>query len=522
MIIDKVKPFWTDEDRQRLEEIRKKQEEYFTKAQEERERTNQPTPGIMEEWLEWFNKEDALRAEVESRYIAASSKKKILADIKEIVAAIEKEDYLYAISRNIDALAVSARQQKYDTMNPIQFAVAPETKEGYGSCYNFIFRVLWLQINVFSDDETDGEYRNKIKRIISDKVSRWYAKPQPSYMAIYHGKATDAFAYMNNKNAEIDTQTNSSKIEKNGVFLEIAGRRDIKQNGEIEQLPPPILSINTDKLYSYATALFTAQNRSEVRRLDVSFPLKDFARLLGYEVDERETTTPEETAQEKKRAKTQIDNARKVVRKELDTLQSCRLVWEEKAKGKDYDGVSPIIGTHLHNGEITIDFHPGMAAYLINRPITQYNTKLFRLDPRKSTAYYIGRRLAIHHNMDNNQIKGTADRIGIPSILKVANLVDYEELQQSTDRGHWEERIKEPIEKALDELTKEKIIKDWEYAHPKGIPLTDEEASNITSYEEYTKLFLLFTFVDEVDNTKRMENKEAAKEKQQKKQQKKR
>ena len=112
--------------------------------------------------------------------------------------------------------------------------------------------------------------------------------------------------------------------------------------------------------------------------------------------------------------------------------------------------------------------------------------------------------------MDSNQIKGTADRISVPNLLAVTDLPSYEEVQRK-DRGHWENRIKRYFEEALDTLTQEGILKDWEYTHAKGVPLTDEEAANITSYNKFIKLYLHFTPADEGDHAERIAAKEKAK-----------
>ena len=86
---------------------------------------------------------------------------------------------------------------------------------------------------------------------------------------------------------------------------------------------------------------------------------------------------------------------------------------------------------------------------------------------------------------------------------------------------HWIRRIKEPLEESLDYLTHEKLLKSWEYTHAKGVPLTDEEASNITSYSDFASLYLLFTPADQIDHTERQEKRKAEREKRRKRRNKK-
>lgn len=502
MIIDKVQPYWTERDLQRLKEIQEKQDAILDTLDEERESGKQPNPEHLNRWHELGEEDNRLRGEVENRYIKAHSKKEIIIDAEEIAAAITKADFKEHIAERLAQIAaLRASGAKEDSLAMLSEYAA----ENFENCYNFILYYLRVQLNALANDEAGTD---KVRAFVEKRVSLWYIKTQPAFVKMAHGKATDAFAFMNSRNAELDKVTGNATIERFGVELAIL---------KLETLQAT-LGVSTDKLLSTAIATFTQQNdftHGAAPKREVSIPLKEYAQLLGYDVEERETSTPQEAEREKRRAKAQLDNARKAIKNDLLLLQASTLRWEETIKGKarDFDSVSLVTRVQIRNGEIKISFSPEIASYLAERNlITQYPTKLLRISGRKPTAYYIGRKLAEHYNIDNNQLKGTHDRISIPALLAFTDLPSYEEVQR-TDRGHWIDRIKEPLEKALDELTAEEILRDWKYTHARGIDLTEEEAYSITSYADFAKLYLHFTPEDKVDHAERIQAKQEAREK---------
>lgn len=497
MIIDKVLPYWTDEDGQRLAELQREQEALLAELVERKD----VSKANLNKWHKLEEEANKIRAQVETRYIKSHSKKAILADVQEIVSAIEKEDFQNRIAERVRQLAtLQADGAKEESLAQLrQFTV-----ENYENCYSFILSCLRVQLNALNDEEASV---TKVRTIIEKRVGLWYINTKPAFIPMAHGKATDALAFMSTRNAVIDQITGNATIDKFGVQLVILELKKLKTT----------LGISTDKLLSTAIAIFTQQNdfrhtKTKEPRRDVTIDLRGYATALGYDVEEHETSTPEEAEREKKRAKNELDNARKAIRKDLDVIHASTLTWEEPIRGsaRDFDRISLVTRTAIKNGQIIIHFTPEIASYLAERNlITQYPTKLLGLDNRQRTAYYIGRKLIEHYNIDNNQIRGTHDRISIPAILAVTDLPSYEEVQEK-DRGHWADRIKEPLETALDTLTAEQILIDWEYTHAKGIPLTEEEAYSINSYEDFVALYLHFTPADTVDHTERIHAKQEA------------
>ena len=113
--------------------------------------------------------------------------------------------------------------------------------------------------------------------------------------------------------------------------------------------------------------------------------------------------------------------------------------------------------------------------------------------------------MAEHFSIDNNQIKGTANRLKVSSLLAVTQLPTIETLQhEAVDNSRqWYTRIKKPFEAALDALTG-KVISSWEYVKAKGEPLTDAEAYSITDYETFTSLLVQFELQEAPEHEDRL------------------
>jgi len=500
MIIDKLQAYWTDEDRQRTEELNQKIDKLLYTMKQNRERgESAPDIDSLHTLSSLEDEVTKIRDTVKGRYLNSGNRKLFLADAEEIISAIEKEDFLAILARRKETITPAIIAQD-ETLKEL-------IAENFANCYNCILNLLALQIASLSDDDKS---LSRILSLAEKRVALWYVKPQSAYMLMAHGRATDTLAFMNTKNARIDRITGTATIEKQGV-------RAVIENFEALRAT---LNMSTDKLLSTAISAFTENNdfshsAGKEPKREVTISLADYARDLKYDIDEHETSTPEEARREKRRAKTQLDNARKAIKKDLLLLHALKLHWEERIKGKnaDFESVSLFTRVAIRNGEIKLYLTPELASYLVERNLLSwYPRKLLGLDNRQQTAYNIGVKLFRYYHIDNNQIRGTNDRISIPSLLAVTDLPTYEEVQKK-DRGHWISRIKEPFERALDTLTQEEILKDWRYTHAKGIDLTEEEAYSITRYEDFANLYLRFTPEDKVDDTERITAKlEARKE----------
>jgi len=323
-----------------------------------------------------------------------------------------------------------------------------------------------------------------------------------NFSPVLHGKATDTVATMAGNLIVENPLNNTGTITKGEVKLVIEKFNELSGT----------LGVSTHKLLSTAVAAFTTLNHTGTTKrqanfTSISIPLKEYALQCGYDIIEHETATEEEAKAEALRTKRTLDNARRKVNKDLDILFSSTLSWTEKVRGKqgDYLDIRIVEAKGIKNGYIQLRFSQTFSEYLVQLPLTQYPVALLSIDERNNNAYTMGLKFTEHYNMDNNQIIGTAQLLKVKTLLEVTTLPNVN--SSTVKRVGWETRIKEPFETALDVLTKCGLLEDWEYSHSKGIPMTDEEATNWKSYEDWTNTLIHFTLKETPNHKARLEAK---------------
>lgn len=348
------------------------------------------------------------------------------------------------------------------------------------------------------DDATARRYKDflseLLERLRGELKALGMEEPQLSFLPMLHGKATDAIATMAGKKATLNEISGAGTYESQEVKLVIQ---------EFSELAGT-LGVSTHKLLSTGVAFLTDSNHvgSSKRILDIlriAIPLKEYAEKCGYDV-----TPHDDTPEEALRAKRQLDNARRKIKKDINLLLASTLTWEEKIRGKagDFDSMHILGRGGIRSGYINLEFTQSMGEYLIQLPLTQYPVALLGVDERNTNAYSMGLAMAEHFNMDNNQVRGTAQTLTVETLLKYTNLSSYESIKMK--RG-WEDRIKEPFENSLDVLTQCGLLSDWRYSGTKGAEFTDEEATSFTSYEDWVKTNVFYTLKDAPNHTPRLE-----------------
>jgi hypothetical protein len=338
-------------------------------------------------------------------------------------------------------------------------------------------------------------------------VNKTEQKKEKSFMPMLHGKATKAMAQLTGRPLQIDEITRRGKVEsKDGVILAF---------NTLDRLS---LSVSTHKLLCTAIAVFTDQNHTgagnqrDLRTLRVAIPLKKYALWCGYDVQEYDNLTPEDKEKQDKRIKTNLDNARKTVKKDILQLLDARLEWKETVKGKSQDFVNfRILGAGgIKSGIIVLEFSASWAEYLLQLPITQFSIALLAIDNRNETAYKLAIAFLLHSNNDNNILKGTADRLKVQTLLSYTSLPNPKDNGEYVKRQGWWDRSKEPFENALDILHKIGFLESWEYCRKNGEKILDEEASEkgfFSSCEEWTETLVKFKIENAPSHTARLEAK---------------
>ncbi len=322
-----------------------------------------------------------------------------------------------------------------------------------------------------------------LKQIITSPSS--VASMNDNCLLLFHGKATDALARMSSKYVDLDEKSGTGTVTANDVKLVL---EDFKRYATR-------LGISTHKLLNVGVGFFTLLNhvaRSEDENIitSVSFSLLKYAELCGVDVVEGPNVT-------KKQAKMNLDNFRKQVRADLNVLYKGGVSWTETVrKNKDFYNLHILEGIGIQNGQIRMDFTRNMARYLVNLPLTQTPKALWKVSGKQPNAYNIGLKMTEHFSIERNQTIGTADRLKVDVVLSYTSLPTYEQVKKI--HGSWRDRIKEPLEAALDILTRQGVLADWKYIKAKGEELTELEASEIVDkdFGAYANLYIRFTLVD--------------------------
>lgn len=494
---------------------------------EAEKKSNVSLSRLQEEWQNYEKIEEAIRVNETAIKLYAESFSKnpnaVLQDAQKILKAIEKQDFLDSTERQV-SIKLMARAKELGDMNAYT-GFARMVEENLYNCISFITTAISHQI------EAMGIYENYklLFMPIKEKLLRWYSFPKSeidkslqkcfryildteqlstlttshytkflNQLPLSHGKAIDILPTMNSKSAKVNLVGDLAAMQ-NNVKIVVE-----KFNSRYRTLS----AVSTHKLLCKAISVFIEQNHAGrttgIKSYEVSFPLKEYALLCKSDVEEHDTSTPEEAEQEKKRVKNTLDNFRKKVKKDLEMLYAYSLTWEEKVKGKlcDFDSVRIIGRYSIKKGIISVEFTVSMAEYLIQQPHTKYPAALFSIDDRQPNAYNIGWKMATHYNNDNNLIIGTANLLKVKTLLACTSLPDLETVR--ADGNSWELRIKEPFESALDVLTKNRVLADWRYSHSKGVEMTDTEATNFKSYEEWADTLIYFELKNPVDHTERL------------------
>ena len=293
------------------------------------------------------------------------------------------------------------------------------------------------------------------------------------------------------------------KLKTVGTFNEqqktanVNGVKIISQN--ISQM-----GVGEAKIFRYALAAFTQRNSTGTSNQKLN--LRMFLSLNDYA---KATNTDISTENGRK-------NFKKKLKKNLENLMEKHVSfsWTEDVRGKtkNYGGLSLISGYKISKDAITIDFSLGFAEYLVSLPtLVEYPRALYGVNDRNYNAFAIGEAMFQHYSINNNVIKGTEQMLSVQKILEVTSFPTYEKVRE--EHHSWEFLIKEQLEKALDHLHECGLIKDWCYSQAKGKKLTDEEASQITSYEKFASLYIWYELNAYPDHNERADTIIEAKEK---------
>ena len=178
----------------------------------------------------------------------------------------------------------------------------------------------------------------------------------------------------------------------------------------------------------------------------LTLPLEQYIRCCGYEA--------EITASKRKDSQKEVQN-------DLRLLCATQIGWDD-------DGAVRILDTGcVRNGQIIVDFSQRMATHLLQKcPYMWYPLKLMQLSGKSLLSYSLGRSMALHSSIINNQRRGTDQTYSVRRLLQYCrSLPTLDEVQARN--GNYRQAIIRPFTAALDRLEDLEII-GWNWKINEG------------------------------------------------------
>lgn len=277
-----------------------------------------------------------------------------------------------------------------------------------------------------------------------------------------------------------------------------------------------LLSTSAKKILDTALLYLTSGNFYRGKRSSITptveIPLIEYGEACGYQLTPQTMATPEEQAKENRRVNERIKDLKKNVRRDLRDISS--ILWTgEETRGRnkgDYKEMRIISSHSISKWLIRINFDVEAAAYFVNAYIMQYPTALLKHDNRKPNAYVIGRKMAFHNSNDQNRAAGTDSTLSVKSLLAAAPEIPTIDDIKARGQRNWKDKIKKPLEIALDENISVGLISKWEYRDPKTSNTYTAETAQPLTWTQYTRLMIDFVMIDAPEQTERREAKAEA------------
>jgi hypothetical protein len=307
------------------------------------------------------------------------------------------------------------------------------------------------------------------------------------YCPMLQGPGTNLLKQVTTRSIEpvINAITGQGTISKGSLTVFFEAFKDFRRS----------LRVSTHKLLDVCVLELTRQNDHKGTKplnLIVNIDIDDYMKKCGIPL-----------------TKPSRDRTRRTIAEDLETLYNASLDWTEREgdkKGKNFAKMRIIVAQMFGRRNVAVSFSPHLAQYLTQEAyIMQYPLALFQVDNRNEAAYMLGYKLALHHSIDNNTAKGTADIISVKALLESCPAIPNEkEVREGKADRHFELRIIKPFEKALDSLVEVGLLSRWEYCNSKHEPLTKTQLESM-DYEVFSKCYICFDLSNAPDQTPRLE-----------------
>lgn len=329
-----------------------------------------------------------------------------------------------------------------------------------------------------------------------------------NYLPMLNGAPVNDFIQLTKNDFEFDNFTkNAVYVTKNGHKITIENFDELRGT----------LSTSANKILDASLAYLTSINYYRGSRENiiptVEIPLIEYGEANDYNLTPKVMPTPAERTAENRRVNERIKELKKSLHRDLRDISS--LLWTgEETRGKnkgDYKELRIISSHSIKNGIIRINFDVDAAFYFVNAYMMQYPTALLKHDNRKPNAYIIGRKIAYHNSNDRNREAGTDSTLSVKSLLAATHDIPTIEDLERRGQRNWKDKIKKPLELALNENITIGLISKWQYRDPKTSTVIDPEQAQAMTWLQYSRLMVDFTMIDAPEQAERRAAKAAEK-----------
>lgn len=327
--------------------------------------------------------------------------------------------------------------------------------------------------------------KNKINKVDFELLSLPTLDGDSKNIKVLSGKATRELALASSKNKSNLTINEFSNTAKH------IGQVTIFEILEYDKRDKDIISTRTHQVLMLLVNYFTLGNSEDNKQdlnLEVKLEIKKVAELMGYDVYNSI----------KKKAKSETDNARTMLNKEIDLLFNMKFTI--KGQDGDYRDVRIIQSKGKERGYIVAELSNKLGLYLLGQQQNWYDLNLLAIDGNDPNTYIIGTTIVDRWNTKKYTYKGKKkieeplperNRLSVKNLLSKTTLPTYSYV---LEKGlSWYYHIKEPFENSLRKLIDTyKVITRYDYGRANNELLTEEEYRNIDDFETWINLNVYF------------------------------
>lgn len=320
-------------------------------------------------------------------------------------------------------------------------------------------------------------------------------------MPSFHGELSDAYLGITPsliKNNIDPIANGKSKFNVKGIQIEI-------------EKNPGNMGLNEKMLYLIIRSQLTENNSSRaypVKNTSVSIPLRAYGEFRDIHVIAAKMNSEEEQIKENKRVSDNLRNLRRTVRASLDKMQ----IIKYKRPNGGGGAITFITDYDVGSDYITVNLRQEFADAIVKEPIEYIPISIGKIPNKNQNSDNIlnlALKILEHYTNFKNYRPGVdPGLLSVKTMLEALKTPTYKDLEKWNDTRHWQKKIKDKLDDALETLYSIGFLGEYSYCKTKGAELTDEEYNDmlISGYDAYIKLNVKFTIKDKVVFTDQLEN----------------